>query len=89
MTWNAFSENDGFWIIHANCNTKVHRIQTMEELEKIDHEIVKNVLKMSVMNNASLSQYQKQQAINIIDRAAQQADWIIEMLKMYGYIKKD
>lgn len=61
----------------------------MEELEKIEHEIVKNVLKMSVMNNTSLSHYQKQQAINNIDRAAQQADWVIEMLKMCGYIKKD
>lgn len=59
----------------------------MEEVEKINHELVKNVLKMSVMNNASLSQYQKQQAINNIDRAAQQADWVVELLKMCGYVK--
>ena len=59
----------------------------MEEIEKINHEIVKNVLKMSVMNNVKLSQYQKQQALNNIDMAAQQADWVMEMLKMCGYIK--
>lgn len=59
----------------------------MEELEKINKELVKNVLKMSVMNNVSLSQSQKQQAINNIDRAAQQADWVMEVLKMCGYVK--
>ncbi len=59
----------------------------MEEIKKINHEIVKNVLKMSVMNNVQLSQHQKQQALNNIDMAAQQADWVMEMLKMCGYIK--
>lgn len=59
----------------------------MEDLEKINQELVKNVLKMSVMNNVSLSQSQKQQAINNIDRAAQQADWVMEVLKMCGYVK--
>lgn len=58
----------------------------MNEREKLEHEAIKNLLKMSVLNNNSLSIEQKKQAMNNIDQAAQQADWIIYMMKMCGYI---
>ena len=48
--------------------------------------LIKNALKMGVMNNHSLSEIQKQQAIDNIDRAANQADWIEELLRRCGYI---
>lgn len=58
----------------------------MNEREKLEHEAIKNLLKMAVLNNDSFTTEQKQQAMNNIDQAAKKADWIIYMMKMCGYI---
>ena len=58
----------------------------MNEREELEHELIKNILKLSVINNQTLTDFQKQQAINNIDQAAQQADWLVEMLKRCEYI---
>ena len=58
----------------------------MNEKEKIEHEAIKNVLKMAVINNPSLSPIQKQQAMDRIDEAAKKADWIVNILRQCGYI---
>ena len=58
----------------------------MNEKEQIEHEAIKNVLKMAVINNPSLSPIQKQQAMDRIDEAAKQADWIVNILRQCGYI---
>lgn len=58
----------------------------MNEREKLEHEAIKNMLKMTVLNNDSFTIQQKQQAMNNIDQAAKKADWITWMLRMCGYI---
>lgn len=58
----------------------------MNSKEQIEHEAIKNVLKMAVINNTSLSPIQKQQAMDRIDEAAKQADWIVNILRQCGYI---
>lgn len=58
----------------------------MNEKEKIEHEIIKNALKMGVLNNPRVSDAQKRQAFENIDRAAMQADWIVEILRKCGYL---
>jgi hypothetical protein len=58
----------------------------MNEKEKIEHEIIKNALKMGVLNNPRVSDAQKQQVFENIDRAAMQADWIVEILRKCGYL---
>ena len=58
----------------------------MNEKEQIEHEAIKYVLKMAVINNTSLSPIQKQQAMDRIDEAAKQADWIVNILRQCGYI---
>ncbi len=59
----------------------------INDKEQIEHEAVKNVIKMGIINNPYLNETQKRQAINNIDRAAQQADWLIELLRKGGYIE--
>lgn len=46
----------------------------MNEKEKIEHEAIKNVPKMAVINTPSQLPIQKQQAMDRIDEAAKQAD---------------
>lgn len=46
----------------------------MNEREKLEHEAIKNLLKMAVLNNDSFTTEQKQQAMNNIDQAAKKAD---------------
>lgn len=58
----------------------------MNEKEIIEHEAIKNVIKMGIMNNKNLTEAQKHQAINNIDMAAKQADWFVELLRQSGYI---
>ena len=58
----------------------------MNDKEYIEHEVMKNVIKMCIMNNQQLNDIQKQQAISNVDRAAQRADWFIELLRKCGYI---
>ena len=55
--------------------------------ELAQHEAIKVLLKQAVENNPNLTQQQKMIAKNNIDVAAQQADWIIEMLRMCGYLR--
>ena len=50
------------------------------EQEKLQHEAIKALMKQTVLANPKLTDYQKRMAIDNIDRAAQKADWIIEMI---------
>lgn len=65
---------------------KLLKVKSMNSKEQIEHEVIKNVLKMAVINNTSLSPIQKQQAMDRIDEAAKQADWIVKILRQCGYI---
>lgn len=55
--------------------------------ELAQHEAIKVLLMQVVENNPNLTQQQKMIAKNNIDIAAKQADWIIEMLRMCGYLR--
>lgn len=57
------------------------------EQEKCRNEAIKELLKQAVQANPNLNSNQKQMAINNIERAAQQADWIVEMMRMSGYLR--
>ena len=59
----------------------------MDIEEKIEQEVIKNMFKLAVYRNNKLSQEQKQFAMNRIDAAACQADWIIQILKECGYLR--
>lgn len=50
--------------------------------EQAQHEAIKTTLKTLIMNNNNLDFYQKQQAVNSIDAIAQEADLLVEMLKI-------
>lgn len=41
---------------------------------QIEHEIIKNVIKMVIMNNQSLNYYEKRQAFDNVAKTARQAD---------------
>lgn len=58
----------------------------MNDNEKLEHEAIKNLLKLSILNNANLSPELKKQAMANIDKAALQADWVIGMIRTCGYI---
>lgn len=59
----------------------------MNEQEKLQHDAIKYLLKQEILNNPNLSTFQKKTAIDRLDLAAKQADWILEMLKMCGYVQ--
>lgn len=59
----------------------------MNEYEVLEHEVIKNLLKLYIMNNPNLTMAQKQMAKDNIDHAAQKADWVIEVLRGCGIIK--
>lgn len=59
----------------------------MGEQEKIQHEIIKNTLKMFVMNNPRFTSQQKQQVVNKLDEVSRNTDWLYNMMKQCGYIK--
>lgn len=59
----------------------------MNPNELAQHEAIKVLLKQAVENNPNLTQQQKMIAKNNIDIAAKQADWIMEMLRMCGYLR--
>ncbi|MCR4991200.1 MAG: hypothetical protein K6A38_10110 [Lachnospiraceae bacterium] len=54
--------------------------------ESLYHEALKNLLKMAVINNCRMNDYQKRCAMENIDRAAKQAEWITNLLKSGGYL---
>lgn len=58
----------------------------MNDKERIEHELIKNAIKMGILSNQQLSSVQKQQALDNVDRAAKQADWFTELLRQCGYI---
>ena len=58
----------------------------MTEQEHVQHEAIKTLLKQAILSNPNLSVAQKHSAMDNIDRAANQADWITEMLRMCGYL---
>ncbi|MCM1046267.1 MAG: hypothetical protein NC417_12230 [Candidatus Gastranaerophilales bacterium] len=51
------------------------------------HEAFKKTIKAFIMNNNNLNFYQKQQAVNSIDAITQEADLLVEMLRMCGFIQ--
>ena len=59
----------------------------MNEQETLRNEALKSILKQIIQTNPNLTDFQKQMAMDIIDRAAQQADWIINMMRMCGFLK--
>lgn len=56
------------------------------EQEKIQHEMIKELLKQAIQKNPNLTDLQKQLAIERIDYAARQADWVMDMMRMCGYL---
>ena len=58
----------------------------MDVKEKVEHELLKNALKLGVINNPRLSEYQKHQVVQNIDAASTKADWILEIIKACGYV---
>ena len=57
------------------------------EQDRMQREAIKTILKQVLLSDPNLTDYQKQMAIDNIDRAAQQADWIIDMMRMCGYLR--
>ena len=57
------------------------------EQERMQREAIKAILKRALLSDPNLTDYQKQMAIDNIDRAAQQADWIVDMMRMCGYLQ--
>ena len=55
--------------------------------EHLKHETIKTLLKQAIQSNSNLTHHQKQMAMNNIDKAAMKADWIVEMMKMCGWLK--
>ena len=54
--------------------------------EQIQRETFKALLKQMVQSNPNFTISQKQIALERIDLAAQGADWIVDMMRMCGYI---
>ena len=59
----------------------------MTTQEQLQHEAIKDLLKQAIQSNPNLSLYQKQVACENIDRAAMQADWILEIARMCGWLR--
>ena len=59
----------------------------MKNQEQIQHETIKELLKLAVQSNPNLTSGQKRAAMENIDEAATKADWIMEMLRACGYLK--
>ncbi|MBR0308452.1 MAG: hypothetical protein IJH92_06125 [Mogibacterium sp.] len=55
--------------------------------ESLQHELIKELLKQAIQSNSSLTDSQKQVATHNLDRAAKQADWIVNMMRACGYLK--
>lgn len=55
--------------------------------ENAQHEAIKALLKQAIQSNPNLTMQQKQIASMNLDIAAQKADWIIDMMRMCGYLK--
>ena len=58
---------------------------TSEPESMAQHKAIKKLLKQVVQHNPNLTPIQKQITIENIDRAAEQADWVMDMMKMCGY----
>lgn len=58
----------------------------MNDTEQLQHETIKNILKQTIQNNPNLTPVQKQVAKERVDQAAEQADWIMEIMRMCGYL---
>lgn len=54
--------------------------------EQLQHEAIKTLLKQAIQSNPNLTLHQKQIACENIDRAARQADWIVDMMRMCGWL---
>jgi len=59
----------------------------MTPQEKLQHETIKTALKQAIKSNPNLTVIQKQIVCENINRAAMQADWIIEIARMCGWLK--
>ncbi len=54
--------------------------------EKLRLETFKTLLKQAIQSNPNLTFIQKQTVMNNIDRAALQADWILEIARACGWL---
>ena len=72
------------WLRWSICR---YEKEMITEQERCRNEAIKELLKQAVQANPNLNSNQKQMAINNIERAAQQADWIVEMMRMSGYLR--
>ena len=52
----------------------------MTEMERIERDLVKDVMKYAVMNNPNLTSAQKQKALNDIEIAAMKASLVLEFV---------
>ena len=66
-------------------NNQESEMFEISEEEKLFRETVKGVLKMGVKSNNRLTPAQKQEAFDIIDKAAIGADWFVEIMRVCGY----
>ena len=55
--------------------------------ESMEHEAIKSLFMLMIYRNNQLTTEQKKLAMDKIDIASKQADWIMEILKACGYIK--
>ena len=53
----------------------------MTEMERIEQDLVKDVMKYAVMNNSNLTSEQKQKALNDIEIAAMKASLVLEFIE--------
>ena len=58
----------------------------MTEMERIERDLVKDVMKYAVMNNPNLTSEQKQKALNDIENAAMKASLVLEFVDFLNHL---
>ena len=58
----------------------------MTEMERIERDLVKDVMKYAVMNNPNLTSAQKQKALNDIENAAMKASLVLEFVDFLNHL---
>ena len=57
----------------------------MTEMERIERDLVRDVMKYAVMNNPNLTSAQKQKALNDIENAAMKASLVLEFVDFLNH----
>lgn len=58
----------------------------MTEMERIERDLVRDVMKYAVMNNPNLTSEQKQKALNDIENAAMKASLVLEFVDFLNHL---